>query len=230
MKNPLRIRKPEAGPSFNLETIEKVYTFWGHHPLLYAISDYVTFIGRPGFIRGHAVDALRVRPGGKVLELGCGTGRNLGLLADRVGETGRIVAFDYSRDMLSAAGELCRKKGWRNVTLTQGDARKLEGVEGPFDSVLSVLAVSAIPGWQEALLRCREILHPGGVLSICDASLFRGPLSLVNPVVEALYRRYAAWNPARKIPEEMERVFGNVKVERFNQGTFFIAASVKQED
>ncbi len=219
--------KADTALPAKLETVLKVYRFWGHHPLLYAASDYLTFLGRPGLIRGRAADALGVSAGGRILEMGCGTGRNLVHLENRVGSAGRIVAFDYSTDVLSAAGALCRKKGWHNVTLVQGDAARLETGETDFDGVLSVLAVSAIPEWKRALERSRELLRPGGVLSVCDASLFHGPLRVLNPLVEILYRKYAAWDPFRDIPGQMERLFGNVTVERYNQGTFFIARSVK---
>lgn len=213
----------------DLARVERVYSFWGRFPGLYAAQDLVTFMGRPRHIRAAAVEALQLREGDGVLEVGCGTGRNFPHLLRAVGEEGRVVGFDYSAEMLAAARRLCRRRGWQNVALLQGDAAQLDAGESSFDGVLAVLAMSAIPRHREALERCREVLRPGGVLSVCDARLFTGRLSLLNPLVESVYTRGAAWDPSKDLPSDMEEVFGNVEVEDLNLGTFFIATSVKRE-
>jgi phosphatidylethanolamine/phosphatidyl-N-methylethanolamine N-methyltransferase len=212
-----------------LARVERVYSFWGRFPGLYAAQDLVTFMGRPRRIRAAAVEKLQLREGDTVLEVGCGTGRNFRRLQRAIGAEGRLVGFDYSGEMLAAAGRLCRRRGWRNMTLVQGDAADLDLGEGGFDGVLAVLAISAIPGYRQALERCRELLRPGGVLSVCDARLFPGRLSFLNPLVRALYTWGAAWDPSKDLPAAIEEVFGNVEVEDFNLGSFFIAAAVKAE-
>ena len=213
-----------------LAQVERVYSFWGRMAGLYAAQDLVTFMGRPGHIRGAAVEALGLRKGDRVLEVGCGTGRNFGHLEQVIGAEGRLVGFDYSAEMLAAARRLCGRRGWGSVSLAQGDAAELDLGEEGFDGVLVVLAMSAIPGHRQALERCFELLHPGGVLSVCDARLFGGPLAVLNPLVRAVYTRWAAWDPSKDLPSDMEDVFGNVEVAEFNLGTFFIATSVKGEE
>ena len=231
----MRTIKPEnrIGPetsSSGLQRINHIYAFWGHHPAIYAASDYLTFLGRPSFIRSRAVQALGLKKTASVLELGCGTGRNLAWLRQAVEDHGKIVGFDFSREMLKAADALVRKNGWRNVTFIQGDAARLHLGEPCFDGILSVLAVSAIPDWREALMRCHDALLHGGVLSVCDARMFQGPLRVLNPIIKLLYRKLAAWDPTRDITGRMKDLFGNVRVERYNLGTFFVATSVKHED
>jgi S-adenosylmethionine-diacylgycerolhomoserine-N-methlytransferase len=186
-------------------------------------------MGRSRRIRAAAVESLRLREGDRVLEVGCGTGRNFRHLQRAIGAEGRLVGFDYSEEMLAAGSRLCRRRGWHNVTLVQGDAAELDVGEGGFDGVLSVLAMSVIPGYRQALERCRELLRPGGVVSICDARLFPGRLSFLNPLVRALYTWGAAWDPARDLPAAIGEVFGNVEVEDLNLGSFFIATAVKEE-
>jgi SAM-dependent methyltransferase len=212
-----------------LARVERVYSHWGRLPGLYAAGDLVTFMGRPRRTRGTAVERLRLREGDRVLEVGCGTGRNFRHLQRAIGPEGRLVGFDYSGEMLAAAGRLCRRRGWRNVDLVQGDAAELDLGEGGFDGVLSVLAMSVIPGHRQALARCRELLRPGGVLSIGDARLFQGRLAFLNPLVRALYTWGAAWDPDRDLPGAIDEVFGNVEVEDLNLGSFFIATAVKGE-
>lgn len=212
-----------------LARVERVYSLWGRLPGLYAAGDLLTFMGRPGRIRAAAVERLRLREGDTVLEVGCGTGRNFRHLQRAIGAEGRLVGFDYSGEMLAAANRLCRRRGWRNVTLVQGDAAALDVGEGGFDGVLSVLAMSVIPDHRQALERCRDVLRPGGVLSVCDARLFPERLAFLNPLVRALYTWGAAWDPAKDLPAAIEEVFGNVEVEDLNLGSFFIATAVKEE-
>ncbi len=214
----------ETGLTF----VKKVYGFWGEHPGLYAASDYLTFLGRPGAVRGRAARALSGARGGRVLEAGCGTGRNLGHLEKALGPGTRIVGADFSFSMLSAAGDLARDRGWENLSFVNCDAARLPLSDESADGILAVLAVSAFPDWKSALSECRRVLAPGGGLSICDARLFTGPLASLNPLVRAAYRRWAAWDPGRDIPGEMERIFGNVSVDTCNLGTFFHAFSHKE--
>jgi ubiquinone/menaquinone biosynthesis C-methylase UbiE len=219
----------EADEGGRLARVGSVYSFWGRFPGLYAAQDPITFMGRPGRVRAAAVERLRLREGDRVLEVGCGTGRNFGRLRRAIGAEGRLVGFDYSGEMLAAAARLCRRRGWRNVTLVQGDAAELDVGEGGFDGVLAVLAMSAIPDHRRALERCREVLRPGGVLSVCDARPFAGRPAFLNPLVRAVYTRWAAWDPAKDLPAAIEEAFGNVEVEDLNLGTFFVAGAVKGE-
>jgi demethylmenaquinone methyltransferase/2-methoxy-6-polyprenyl-1,4-benzoquinol methylase len=211
-----------------LGTVRRVYAVWGRHPRLYAAQDWITFLGRHHAIRRRAVEATGMGPGARVLEVACGTGRNFRYIEDRIGLGGRLVGFDYSDEMLSAAGDLSRRHGWSNVELVQGDAAVLDIGDEPFDAVVSVLGISAVPDYTAALERCRAVLRPGGVLSVCDAQLFSGAMRVLNPIVRAAYTRGAAWNPDRDIPEDMQRIFGNVSVETFNLGTFFVATSTRE--
>lgn len=211
-----------------LGKVRTTYSFWGRFPSLYAAQDMITFLGRPGFIRRKAVEGLGLREGSRVLEVACGTGRNFPYLMESIGEEGFLIGFDYSQHMLDSAARLCEKKGWKNVKLLQGDAAELAIAEKDFDGVLCVLGISAIPGWERALSRCRDVLRPGGVLSVCDARLFQGALKFLNPAVKRIYSRFAAWDHSRDIPVKMEEIFGNVEVQDFNMDTFFVASSIKR--
>lgn len=210
-----------------LNGVRRVYRFWGRHPLLYALQDYATFLGRPASVRRRAVEALALPRGGRVLDVGCGTGRNFPFLEESVGASGRVVGLDLSDSMLAAARALAARNGWTNVSLVQGDAARLDVGEGGFDGVLSTLAFSVIPDWLTALRRCREVLKPGGALVLCDGRLFGDPLTALNPLLRRIYGRLAAWDPDRNLSEGMSVVFGNVSERRFNLGTFVVAKSVR---
>jgi demethylmenaquinone methyltransferase/2-methoxy-6-polyprenyl-1,4-benzoquinol methylase len=63
------------------------------------------------------------------------------------------------------------------------------------------------------------------VLSICDARLFPGRLRVLNPLVRAIYEPTTGWRPERDLVGDIARTFGNVEVESFNGGSFFIATA-----
>ena len=69
------------------------------------LFDWLFFMP-PGF-RQKAADRLRFKPGGRVLEIGCGTGRILPPLRAAVGPTGSVYGVDISAGMLAKARELC---------------------------------------------------------------------------------------------------------------------------
>lgn len=211
-----------------LGDIERIYRSWGRHPRLYAAQDLLTFLGRHRIIRRRAVAALQVGRGARVLEVACGTGRNFSYIEDVIGPQGTLVALDYSPEMLHAAQALAARRGWRNIEFVQGDAARLEVNAASFDAVLCVLGFSAMPGHIAALRRCRDVLRAGGYLAVCDARLFSGLPSALNPLLRAIYVPAAGWDPDRDVAHDMEQVFGNVAIETFNAGSFFVAWAQKR--
>ncbi len=212
-----------------LEKVKNVYSFWGRFPSLYRAQDTITFLGRAKTIRSRAVQKLGLKKGDSVLEVACGSGRNFPYLVGAVGKEGMIFGFDYSLEMLDAAQQLSKQNEWGNIRFVQGDAAQLSISERNFNGVISVLGVSAIPGWEKALCRCHDVLRSGGKLVVCDARLFTGFLRIFNPLVKIIYSKFAAWDPSKNIPEKMKEIFGNIEVENLNGGTFYIAVSVKKE-
>ncbi|MFA4954940.1 MAG: methyltransferase domain-containing protein [Patescibacteria group bacterium] len=211
-----------------LEKIKHVYSFWGRFSKLYDAQDAITFLGRARDIRRSAAQGLGLKPGDSVLEVACGSGRDFPYLIEAVGPEGKIIGQDYSPEMLEAAKKLCAVNGWTNVTLMAGDAAKLDLDKTGFDGVLSILGISAVPDWRNAIQKCFGVLKVGGKLVVCDARLFSGWLAVLNPLVKAIYSRFAAWDPSKDIPQEMRTIFGNVEIKTYNFGTFFIASSEKK--
>src|SRR5918997_1293096 len=76
----------------------------------------------PRSIRSEAVNCLELKRGSRVLEVGCGTGRNLAPLVEAVGAEGQVYGVDLSEGMLAEAKELCARSGWENVRLMRADA------------------------------------------------------------------------------------------------------------
>lgn len=122
--------------------------------------------------RDRMIAELDVPPGGAVLELGCGTGRNL-LLAARRYPQARLCGLDISAEMLATADATLSRRGLRDsvalarADATSFDARALFG-SAAFDRIFVSYALSMIPGWENAIDRALAALSPAGTLHVVD--------------------------------------------------------------
>ncbi|MEZ0497172.1 class I SAM-dependent methyltransferase [Sphingomonas sp. IW22] len=134
---------------------------------IYDLTRKYYLLGRDGLI-----DDLAPRAGDNVVEVGCGTGRNL-ILAARRWPQARCYGFDISREMLeTAAGKVARTGLSPRITLAQGDAtdwspRALFGIDAA-DRIFMSYTLSMIPDWQGAIAAACDVLAPGGSLHIVD--------------------------------------------------------------
>src|SRR5947209_5422066 len=134
--------------------------------------------------RDEAIARLRPGPGDKVLEIGCGTGRNLIELA-RAYPGVRLFGLDVSREMLATAAASTARGGFTSrIAFAQGDAaafdpQRLFGCAS-FERVMISYALSMIPPWQEALAHALQVVAPGGSLQIVDFGNCEGLPSLVK--------------------------------------------------
>ncbi len=133
--------------------------------------------------RQQAVAALDLRPGMRVLEIGCGTGLNLPLLCRGVGESGRVVGVDYSAAMLRRA----RRRAGPAVELIEADASRL-ALDERFDAALLAYSLTIIPDWEAALAQCCSHLRDGGRIVILDF----GRVEAGAPLWRRLWRRHLA--------------------------------------
>jgi SAM-dependent methyltransferase len=101
--------------------------------------EYAFFM--PSGLRKRAVDQLKLRQGDRVLEVGCGTGRNFQFLRDAVGPEGRIYGVDLSEGMLRRARKLCQRRQWTNFGLIKADAADYASQE-LFDSALLAFPIT----------------------------------------------------------------------------------------
>jgi S-adenosylmethionine-diacylgycerolhomoserine-N-methlytransferase len=145
--------------------------------------------------RDEAIIRLHAAPGDKVLEIGCGTGRNLVKLAQAYPET-RLFGLDVSREMLATAAASTARAGLASrIGLAQADATAFDsqGLFGcaSFERVMISYALSMIPPWRDALGRALDVVAPGGSLEIVD---FGDCAGLPRPFKAGLRRWLAAFD------------------------------------
>lgn len=144
--------------------MDKVYRRQRH---IYDLTRKYYLLGRDRLIEG-----LAPKPGDRVLEIGCGTGRNLVAVARRY-SAARLYGVDISREMLEQAGSTVRRVGLADaITMAQADATRFDSAQvfdgKPFDRVYVSYTLSMIPDWQSALECAAKALSVGGSLHIVD--------------------------------------------------------------
>lgn len=114
-----------------------------------------------------AIDALRLAPGMRVLDLGCGTGLNHPLLQRAVGPRGALVGLDLSTRMLAQAKRRVQRHRWRNVDLVAADMTTVQGLTG-FDAVIATYSLSLVPDGERAWATALAATGDGGRLAVVD--------------------------------------------------------------
>jgi len=122
--------------------------------------------------RDRLIEGLNARASDTILEIGCGTGRNLVAIAGRYPQS-RLYGLDVSAEMLtSAASAVERADLSGRVTLQQADAVTFDPVavlgRDQFERVVISYCLSMIPVWQQVLKAALQLLPPGGELHIVD--------------------------------------------------------------
>ena len=170
---------------------------------------------------------LELEKGSRVLEVGCGTGRNLAPLVEAVGAEGRVYGVDLSEGMLSEAEQLCAQAGWHNVELIRADAGDYILPE-PVDGVIFSLSYAVISHHQAALRHAWNQLRPGGYLVVMDAKLPSGMLGkLLYPFVVVASKLTVLGNPDVRPWDELKELADGVDYEEAQFSTYYICRAKK---
>ncbi len=136
-------------------------TYDARAPFYNAIVRLLSFGGDSEYRRA-AVQRLHLRPGHRVLDLGCGTGLNARWLSAAVGPTGTVVGTDLAREMLRQA-----PPGLHRV---QAAAHERVFRHGSFDAVLSTYVISTLLD-ENVVLPMVDAVKPGGRIVVADDNL-----------------------------------------------------------
>lgn len=135
-----------------------------HQRLIYDLTRKYYLFGRDRLIAG-----LDPKEGSHILEIACGTGRNLQQAARKYPQSA-FYGLDISSEMLTSA----RAKLGERAQLAQADACSFDGDRlfrrARFDRIFISYGLSMIPDWQAALRMASAHLVPGGQLHVVDFS------------------------------------------------------------
>jgi len=131
-------------------------------------GDYDAFRRRLLHGREEMMAALEIPEGGRMLDVGGGTGYNAELLGDRLARLESLTIVDLCPSLLATAEERVRRHGWTNVRTVLADATVYEPEGGPVDAVTFSYSLTMIPNWFAALERAHVALKPGGMIGVVD--------------------------------------------------------------
>ena len=204
----------------DLVTLQKAYARWA--PVYDLVFGALFNRGR------RAAIAAAEQVGGRILEIGVGTGISLPGYSPQ----NRIIGIDLSEAMLRKAQRRVADHSLTNVEkLEVMDAQQLSYPDASFDVVVANHVISTVPNPEAALDECARMLRPGGEIILlsrigADAGLRHLIEFLLQPVVRRLgwrtefpWDRFARWTERRTDVRLIERrsmpPFGHFSLLRF---------------
>jgi phosphatidylethanolamine/phosphatidyl-N-methylethanolamine N-methyltransferase len=138
---------------------------------------------QPG--RKAVIEALKCKPGERVLEVGVGTGLALDLYPRDV----RVVGIDVSSEMLEKARRRVEKRGFAHVeALLEMDAEAMTFADASFDKIVAMYVVPVVPNPARLLAELHRVCKPTGEIYLVNH------VRSDNPVISALEKGLARFS------------------------------------
>ena len=154
----------KANEAGHAQLMDRVYRHQRH---FYDLTRKYYLLGRDRLVRD-----LEARPGQSIVEIGCGTARNLIRIAERYPGV-KLFGLDASAQMLRTADEsIARAKLSRRIELRHGLAEDVTpgffGLDEPFDHAIFSYSLSMIPDWRGALRSAAASVRAEGRVHVVD--------------------------------------------------------------
>jgi ubiquinone/menaquinone biosynthesis C-methylase UbiE len=173
--------------------------------------------------RRKAIDRLKLGSGYRVLEVAVGTGTNLPLLAERLGQGSRLVGLDISHAML----DRCQRKlrsGHSSADLVEGEAGHLPFASAAFDAVFHHGGLAEFGDRQTAIEEMVRVARSGAKVVICDVGVpVDGKLPLTSRLLLKLQSAYDKPPPLDLVPRDAR----DVQLTWFHGGGWYLIDFVK---
>ena len=190
--------------------LDRIYRYQRH---FYDLTRKYYLVGRDTLIEG-----LLPPEDGSILEIGCGTGRNLVMAATRYPGT-RLYGLDLSRRMLDTAEAKAQRAGLAHrITFAHADATSFDAAalfgRSDFDRVFLSYSLSMMPGWQRVIEHAISHVAPGGSLHIIDFGDGEGLPKSFNVALRAWLRRFDV-EPVDDLARELQKLASSASVTVF---------------
>jgi S-adenosylmethionine-diacylgycerolhomoserine-N-methlytransferase len=200
------IRNPKSEIRNQADAFEKMDRMYRHQRYFYDLTRKYYLLGRDRLL-----EKINVQAGENVLEIGCGTGRNLIIPAKKF-PNARFFGLDASSEMLATAQTKIDAAKLTNIHLKNALAddfnyRKTFDLENPFDTIFFSYSISMIPTWKESIAIALENLKSGRSFYIVDFYDQKDLPALFRRILKAWLRRFHVEYPKDLLPflENLER-------------------------
>jgi SAM-dependent methyltransferase len=134
----------------------------GHHPTVLSSHRWRTVENSAAYLVEH------LRPGARVLDVGCGPGTITVGMAERVAP-GHVTGLDAAEEVLREAVRFAAQRRVGNVAFVTGDVYALDFPDDTFDVVHAHQVLQHLADPVRALREMRRVCRPGGVVAARDA-------------------------------------------------------------
>ena len=212
--NPNQIQNPKSKIQNPEAAFEKMDRMYRHQRYFYDLTRKYYLLGRDRLLR-----EMKIADGENVLEIGCGTARNLIILAKKHGGA-HFFGLDASAEMLKTARRKVDAKHLDNITLKTALADEFSfdetfDLENKFDVCFFSYAISIIPPWQASIENALRNLKAGKSLYIVDFYDQKSLPVWFQKTLKNWLKQFHVKYPKELIPflENLERQgFGRLKV------------------
>nr|WP_049771693.1 MULTISPECIES: demethylmenaquinone methyltransferase [Thermincola] len=129
----------------------------------YDFLNTVLSINRDKYWRKFTVGKTGLKPGGRALDVCCGTGMLTLELAKAAGPVGKVVGLDFCGDMLQIAGKNITNTPYiKNIEFIQGNAMDLPFPDNYFDCATIGFGLRNVPDMRQAIREMMRVVKPGG--------------------------------------------------------------------
>ncbi len=204
---------------------EKMDKMYRHQRYFYDLTRKYYLLGRDRLL-----EEMKISDNENVLEIGCGTGRNLTILAKKY-QRANFFGLDASTEMLKTAERKINSKHISNVNLKTALADNFSyqdtfDQQNPFDTIYFSYSISMIPTWKESIGNALKNLKSGRSVYIVDFYDQKDLPIWFRKILQSWLKQFHVKYPDKLIPflTELERKgFGNLNVTSVFKSYSFIA-------
>ena len=178
------------------EKMDKMYRYQRY---FYDFTRKYYLLGRDRIIK-----EMKISEGENILEIGCGTGRNLAILARKYPKA-NFFGLDASAEMLKSANQKIEAKNLLNITLENALADDFAfdetfNLEKPFDAIFFSYSITMIPDWKRAIHNALASLKTGKSFYIVDFYDQRDLPASFRKILQSWLKQFHVVYPKELVP------------------------------